>query len=53
MTARIQSLTKDTGEPLLLSGQFATLVKRPLRSVGEFNLHGVAGPQELFTPVEI
>jgi adenylate cyclase len=53
MTARIQSLTKETGEPLLLSGQFAKLVQRPLRSVGEFNLRGVAGPQELFTPIEI
>ena len=53
MTARIQSLTKETGEPLLLSKPFARLVKRPLRSVGEFDLRGVAGRQELFTPVEI
>jgi adenylate cyclase len=53
MTARIQSLTKETGEPLLLSRPFAKLVKRPVRSVGEFDLRGVAGKQELFTPVEI
>jgi len=53
MTARIQSLTKETGEPLLLSSRFAQLVQRPLRSVGEYNLRGVAGAQELFTPVEI
>ncbi len=53
MTARIQSLTKETGEPLLLSRPFAKLVKRPLRSVGEFDLRGVAGKQELFTPVEL
>ncbi len=54
MTARIQSLSKETGEPLLLSRPFAKLVKRPLRSVGEFDLRGVAGGrQELFTPVEI
>ena len=53
MTARIQSLTKETGEPLLLSSDFAKLVQRPLRRVGEYNLRGVAGPQELFTPVEL
>ena len=53
MTARIQSMTKETGEPLLLSGPFATLVKRPLRKVGDFNLRGVANEQPLYTPVEI
>ena len=53
MTARIQSLTKDSGEPLLLSRPFAQLVKRPLRRVGEYNLRGVAGAQELFTPIEL
>jgi adenylate cyclase len=53
MTARIQSLTKDTGVPLLLSNGFARLVKRPLRSVGEFNLRGIEGTQELFTPVDL
>ena len=52
-TARIQSMTKELGEPLLLSNAFAKLVRRPLRSVGKYNLKGVAGPQELFTPVEI
>ena len=52
-TARIQSMTKDLGAPLLLSNAFAKLVQRPLRSVGKHNLRGVAGPQELFTPVEI
>ncbi len=53
MTARIQSLTKETGEPLLVSQRFAKLVKRPLRSVGSFNLRGIEGAQELFTPVEL
>jgi len=51
-TARIQSMTKDLGAPLLLSNAFAKLVQRPLRSVGKHNLRGVAGPQELFTPVD-
>ncbi len=53
MTARIQSLTKETGDPLLLSAPFAGLVRRPLRRVGTFDLRGVAGAQELFTPVEL
>jgi adenylate cyclase len=51
MTARIQSMTKELGEPLLLSADFAALVKRPLRSVGEHELRGVASAQELFVPV--
>ncbi len=51
-TARIQSLTKQTGVPLLLSSDFARLVKRPLRHVGRFELRGVAETEELFTPAD-
>lgn len=53
MTARIQSLTKETGQPLLLSAPFAKLVRRPLRSVGTFDLRGIGASQELFTPLEL
>jgi adenylate cyclase len=49
-TARIQSLTKEAGVPLLLSEEFAALVKRPLRSLGRRDLRGVAGAHEVFTP---
>ena len=49
-TARIQSLTKEAGVPLLLSSEFAALIKRPLRSVGRFDLRGVAAAQEVFAP---
>ena len=52
MTARIQSMTKALGEPLLLSAEFAGQVKARLRSVGRHDLRGVASAQELFTPVE-
>ena len=52
MTARIQSLTKETGVPLLLSSDFARLIDRPLRSVGRYDLRGVARAQELFTIVD-
>ncbi len=49
MTARIQAMTKEIGVPLLLSADFARLVRRPLRSVGRHDLRGVAKAQELFT----
>ena len=52
MTARIQSMTKALGEPLLLSADFAAMVQRPLRSVGRHDLRGVAAAVELFAPVE-
>ncbi len=49
-TARIQALSKEAGVPLLLSGEFAKRVRRPLRSLGTFELRGVAGTHEVFTP---
>jgi adenylate cyclase len=48
-TARLQSLSKQAGEPLLLSKEFAAHIRRPLRSIGHFDLRGVSGPQEMFT----
>ena len=51
-TARIQSLTKDAGVPLLLSEEFAAHIQRPLRSLGRRDLRGVAGAHEVFTPVD-
>lgn len=48
-TARIQSLTKEAGKPLLLSREIAARVRRPLYSLGRFDLRGVAGKQEVFT----
>jgi adenylate cyclase len=51
-TARIQARTKDAGTPLLLSAEFAALVKRPLRSAGRFELRGVAGTHEVFAVTE-
>ena len=52
MTARIQELTKQTGVPLLLSGDFARLVRRPLRKVGRYDLRGIGKAQEVFTLAE-
>ncbi len=52
MTARIQALTKEAGVPLLLSAEFAAQLGRPMRSLGRYDLRGVAGAHEVFTPVE-
>jgi adenylate cyclase len=48
-TARLQSMTKQAGVPLLVSKEFAAHVRRPLRSIGHFDLRGLSGPQEMFT----
>ncbi len=48
-TARLQSMTKEAGVPLLLSREFAAHIRRPVRSIGHFDLRGVSGPQEMFT----
>lgn len=49
-TARIQAKTKDAGVSLLVSAEFAAQVTQPLRSMGRFDLRGVAGVHEVFTP---
>ena len=48
-TARLQSMTKEAGVPLLFSKEFAAHIRRPIRSIGHFDLRGVSGPQEMFT----
>jgi adenylate cyclase len=51
-TARIQALSKETGVPLLLSEEFARHIKRPLRSLGHFDLRGATGAHEVFAVEE-
>jgi len=48
MTARIQETTKQTGVPLLVSAEFASLVVHPLRSIGRHELRGIAKTVELY-----
>ena len=48
-TARLQGMTKQAGVPLLVSKEFAAHIRRPLRSIGHFDLRGLSGPQEMFT----
>lgn len=47
--SRIEALCKSLGHQLLISESFATAYNRPLTSIGEHQLRGVARPQELFT----
>src|SRR4029078_221858 len=48
-TARLQSMTKEAGVPLLFSKEFAAHIRRLLTPIGCFDLRGVSGPQEMFT----
>ena len=52
-TARIQARTKDAGVPLLVSAEFAGHIRRPLRSMGSYDLRGVQGTHEVFAVPEV
>jgi adenylate cyclase len=47
-TARIETLTKSLGRPLLLSEDFAQAVGLACRPLGRFPLKGVAAPQTVY-----
>ncbi len=47
--ARLEDLTREVGRALLMSGDFAARVGRPLRSLGRYEMKGVVNPQEIFT----
>jgi len=51
-TARLESLTKQVGVPLLLSRELAAQVDRPVESRGSFPMKGVAELQEVFALVD-
>ncbi len=46
--ARIEDLCKELGEPLLISGDLARHIDRPLRSRGVHRLKGITDPIEVF-----
>jgi adenylate cyclase len=46
--ARIEGLCKELKEPLLISGELAKYVDRPLRPRGAHRLRGIAEPVEVF-----
>lgn len=47
-TARLESLTKETGTPLLMSGEFADRIDRPTRNLGAFAVKGIEQPLTAF-----
>jgi len=47
-TARIETLTKQVGLPLLLSQEFAAALDESTRPVGRFTLKGVPEPQTVY-----
>ncbi len=49
LAARIESLCKLLGEPVLLSADFATCNSDQVVSLGEHQLQGIDAPQEIFT----
>ncbi|OUR77323.1 hypothetical protein A9Q83_11520 [Alphaproteobacteria bacterium 46_93_T64] len=47
-TARLESLTKNLGSPLLMSADFSALVSEDTRSLGFHGMKGIAEKQEVF-----
>ena len=47
-TARLESLTKTAGQPILMSDSFAKNVTQPVTFVGQFDMKGIPDPQEVF-----
>ncbi|WP_282607156.1 adenylate/guanylate cyclase domain-containing protein [Pelagibius sp. Alg239-R121] len=47
-TARLESLTKTLGKPILMSDSFAKRVNHLATSVGRFEMKGIPAPQEVF-----
>jgi adenylate cyclase len=50
VAARLEGVTSKLGRRLVVSGEVAELVKRPLDSLGSLELKGVSGPQPVFAP---
>lgn len=47
--ARLQSLTKEAGVPILASAEFNANCPHPLRPVGRYSMRGIEEPQDVFT----
>jgi adenylate cyclase len=52
LTARIESMCRQLGRPLLLSSDFVRLGRISAQSLGAFSLKGVGSEQEIFVPIE-
>jgi adenylate cyclase len=52
IAARLEKLSKDLGQPLLMSEEFCSMSGCRTRSLGRFELRGVAQPMQVFAPEE-
>lgn len=46
--ARLESLTKELGEPLLMTSAVATRLERPVRLLGSYRLRDLLEPIEVY-----
>ncbi|MFP4125074.1 MAG: adenylate/guanylate cyclase domain-containing protein [Alphaproteobacteria bacterium] len=53
VAARLQQLSRDLGEPFVMSAGVARACGHPVRSVGRRELRGVAATREVFAPVDL
>lgn len=53
LATRIESLTKELGEPVLLSAAFANLAGADVRAVGSHRVKGVEAPQAVYAPAAL
>jgi adenylate cyclase len=47
-TARLESLTKETGRNILFSKEFADLIDEPVQSLGKHDMKGIDEPQAVY-----
>ncbi len=50
LVSRIEHVCREAEQPIALSAAFAAAVSAPVRSLGLFDLQGLAEPQEIFAP---
>ena len=50
--SRLESLTKEVGEPVLISRAFTEAVDLPWRNLGAYRVKGVGDCMEVFAPPE-
>jgi adenylate cyclase len=53
LATRIEGLTKELGEPILLSAAFAELAGNDVRAIGSYRVKGVETPQTVFAPAKL
>ncbi|MDH3378159.1 MAG: adenylate/guanylate cyclase domain-containing protein, partial [Gammaproteobacteria bacterium] len=51
--SRLESLTKEVRETVLVSAEFVRVLPGNWRALGKFEANGVAGGLEVFAPAEI